>query len=57
MKTSIALYGERPYNLDIGLTRHEKAWIEELCFESYLSEIKRTFNSIVEYPEWFLILV
>ena len=36
---SIALYGERPYNLDIGLTRHEKAWIETV-FESYLSELK-----------------
>ena len=36
---SIALYGERPYNLDIGLTRHEKVWIEEI-FASYLEELK-----------------
>ena len=36
---SIVLYGERPYNLDIGLTRHEKVWIEEI-FASYLEELK-----------------
>ena len=36
---SIALYGERPYTLDLGLTRHEKAWIEEI-FKSYLEELK-----------------
>ena len=36
---SIALYGERPYNLDLSLTRHEKAWIEEI-FASYLEELK-----------------
>ena len=35
---SIALYGERPYTLDLGLTRHEKAWIEEI-FKSYLKEL------------------
>ena len=36
---SIALYGERPYTLDLGLTRHEKAWIERI-FASYLEELK-----------------
>lgn len=36
---SIARYGERPYTLDLGLTRHEKAWIEEV-FASYLAELK-----------------
>ena len=36
---SIRLYGERPYTLDLGLTRHEKAWIEEI-FRSYLEELK-----------------
>ncbi|RKU20489.1 hypothetical protein C6503_05905 [Candidatus Poribacteria bacterium] len=36
---SIARYGERPYTLDLGLTRHEKAWIEEI-FKSYLEELK-----------------
>ena len=42
---SIALYGERPYTLDLGLTRHEKAWIEEI-FRSYLEELS-TLQSIV----------
>ena len=32
------LYGERPYTLDLGLTRHEKAWIEEI-FRSYLEDL------------------
>ena len=36
---SIARYGERPYTLELGLTRHEKAWIEEI-FKSYLEELK-----------------
>ena len=36
---SIAKYGERPYTLDLGLTRHEKAWIEQI-FASYLEELK-----------------
>ena len=38
-EASINLYGERPYNLDLGLTRHEKSWIEEI-FKSYLEELK-----------------
>jgi hypothetical protein len=43
---SIALYGERPYTLDLpGLTRHEKAWIEEI-FRSYLKELS-TLQQIV----------
>ena len=42
---SIALYGERPYTLDLGLTRHEKAWIEEI-FKSYLKELS-TLQQIV----------
>ena len=36
---SIALYGERSYTLDLGLTRHEKVWIERI-FASYLEELK-----------------
>ena len=42
---SIALYGERPYTLDLGLTQHEKAWIEEI-FKSYLKELS-TLQQIV----------
>ena len=43
---SIALYGERPYTLDLpSLTRHEKAWIEEI-FKSYLKELS-TLQQIV----------
>ena len=38
-EASINLYGERPYTLDLGLTRHEKAWIEQI-FASYLEELK-----------------
>ena len=44
-ETSIQLYGERPYTLDLGLTRHEKAWIEEI-FKSYLEELA-TLQQIV----------
>ena len=42
---SIALYGERPLTLELGLTRHEKVWIEEI-FQSYLEELS-TLQSIV----------
>ena len=42
---SIALYGERPYTLDLGLTRHEKVWIEAI-FQSYLEELS-TLQQIV----------
>ena len=42
---SIARYGERPYTLDLGLTHHEKAWIEEI-FKSYLKELS-TLQQIV----------
>ena len=42
---SIALYGERPYTLELGLTRHEKVWIEEI-FRSYLKELS-TLQQIV----------
>ncbi|MYC74966.1 hypothetical protein F4X10_06675 [Candidatus Poribacteria bacterium] len=42
---SIARYGERPYILELGLTRHEKAWIEEV-FQSYLEELS-TLQQIV----------
>ena len=38
-EASIALYGERSYALDLGLTRHEKVWIERI-FASYLAELK-----------------
>ena len=44
-EASIALYGERPYTLDLGLTRHEKVWIEEI-FKSYLKELS-TLQQIV----------
>ena len=44
-EASINLYGERPYNLDLGLSRHEKAWIEEI-FASYLRELA-TLQQIV----------
>ena len=37
-EASIALYGERSYTLDLSLTRHEKAWIEEI-FRSYLEDL------------------
>ena len=38
-EASIARYGERSYVLDLGLTRHEKVWIERI-FASYLEELK-----------------
>ena len=38
-EASIARYGERSYALDLGLTRHEKVWIERI-FASYLEELK-----------------
>ncbi len=44
-EASINLYGERPYTLDLSLTRHEKAWIEEI-FRSYLEELS-TLQHIV----------
>ena len=42
---SIALYGERPLTLELGLTRHEKVWIEAV-FQSYLEELS-TLQQIV----------
>ena len=36
---SIAKYGERPYTLDLGLTRQDAAWIGSV-FQSYLQELK-----------------
>ena len=52
---SIALYGERPYTLDLGLTRHEKAWIERI-FASYLEELKdlQTLVNIQVVPDFSL---
>ena len=52
---SIALYGERPYTLDLGLTRHEKAWIERI-FASYLEELKdlQTLVNIQVIPDFSL---
>ena len=44
-EASIALYGERPLTLELGLTRHEKVWIEAV-FQSYLEELS-TLQSIV----------
>ena len=42
---SITLYGERPLTLELGLTRHEKVWIEAV-FQSYLEELS-TLQQIV----------
>ena len=52
---SIARYGERPYTLDLGLTRHEKAWIETV-FASYLEELKdlQTLVNIQVIPDFSL---
>ena len=36
---SIARYGERPYTLDLGLSRHEKVWTEQILAR-YLEELK-----------------
>lgn len=36
---SIARYGELPYPLDLGLTRHEKVWTEQILAR-YLEELK-----------------
>ena len=44
-EASIALYGERPLTLELGLTRHEKVWIEAV-FQSYLEELS-TLQQIV----------
>ena len=54
-EASIALYGERPYTLDLGLTRHEKAWIERI-FASYLEELKdlQTLVNIQVIPDFSL---
>ena len=37
--SSIALHGELPYPLNLGLTEHELAWQEHI-FQSYLTELK-----------------
>ena len=52
---SIAKYGERPYTLDLGLTRHEKAWIEQI-FASYLEELKdlQSIVNIQAVPDFSL---
>ena len=54
-EASINLYGERPYTLDLGLTRHEKAWIEEI-FKSYLEELKdpKSIVNIQVIPDFSL---
>ena len=54
-EASINLYGERPYTLDLGLTRHEKAWIEEI-FASYLEELKdlQSIVNIQTVPDFSL---
>ena len=36
---SISIYGERPYTLDLGLTRHDKPWSERILAR-YLEELK-----------------
>ena len=46
---SIAKYGERPYALDLGLTRHEKPWIEAV-FDRYLEELKDP-AAVGEHPD------
>ena len=52
---SIAKYGERPYTLDLGLTRHKKAWIEQI-FASYLEELKdlQSIVNIQAVPDFSL---
>ena len=54
-EASIALYGERSYALDLGLTRHEKVWIERI-FASYLEELKdlQTLVNIQVVPDFSL---
>ena len=54
-EASIALYGERSYALDLGLTRHEKVWIERI-FASYLEELKdlQTLVNIQVIPDFSL---
>ena len=54
-EASINLYGERPYTLDLGLTRHEKAWIEQI-FASYLEELKdlQSIVNIQAVPDFSL---
>lgn len=41
----IAQYNEKPYVLDLGLTRNENAWIEHI-FNQYLSEFKNIRKQI-----------
>ena len=52
---SIARYGERSYTLDLSLTRHEKAWIEEV-FRSYLEELSelQQIVNIQVHPDFSL---
>ena len=52
---SIARYGERSYTLDLSLTRHEKAWIEQI-FASYLEELKdlQSIVNIQTVPDFSL---
>ena len=38
-ETSIAKYGELPYTLDLGLTKHELAW-QAYIFKNYLEHLK-----------------
>ena len=54
-EASIARYGERSYALDLGLTRHEKVWIERI-FASYLEELKdlQTLVNIQVIPDFSL---
>ena len=42
---SVETFGELPYTLDLGLTRHEKAWTENI-FLSYLNELKSSHQLI-----------
>lgn len=52
---SIEKFGERPFTLDLGLTRHERAWIEAI-FASYLEELKdlQQIVSIQVVPDFSL---
>ena len=38
-EASIAKYGERPYTLNLGLTKHELAW-QEYILKNYLEHLK-----------------
>ena len=42
---SITRFGERVFNLDLGLSRHDRCWTEYI-FENYLEELKDVHNIV-----------